>query len=164
MNSLLIRPAAGGDIPQLLSLVRRYWEFEGIAGFSALRVELTLQELLAEPRLGAAWVAEEREQLLGYLIAVRVLSVEHQGIMAEIDELFVLPEERSRGVGARLLAAAEAALAKQGCVRLQLQLGMANETARAFYERRGYAAREGYRLLDKALPAAAAAPAARPGE
>lgn len=149
-----IRPAACADIPQLLSLVRRYWEFEEIAGFTALRVELTLQQLLAEPRLGSAWVAEDQGQLIGYLIAVRVLSVEHQGIMAEIDEFFVLPQARSRGVGARLLAAAEAALARGGCVRLQLQLGVANEAARAFYERRGYAARDGYRFLDKALSAA----------
>ncbi|HXZ54800.1 MAG TPA: GNAT family N-acetyltransferase [Burkholderiales bacterium] len=148
-----IRAATPGDIPQLLALVRRYWEFERIAGFSALRVELTLTQLLAEPRLGAAWVAEEQRQLVGYLIAVMVLSVEHLGVMAEIDELFVLPEARSRGAGARLLATAEAALAARGCVRLQLQLGMANAAARDFYEHRGYRAREGYRLLDKALEA-----------
>lgn len=149
-----IRAATSGDVPQLLALVRRYWEFEEIAGFAALRVELTLQQLLGEPRLGAAWVAEDQGSLSGYLIAVMVLSVEHQGIMAEIDEFFVLPEARTRGVGARLLAAAEAALASRGCVRLQLQLGKGNEAARTFYEHRGYRAREGYRLLDKALQAA----------
>jgi GNAT superfamily N-acetyltransferase len=155
-----IRAATPGDIPQLLALVRRYWEFEEIAGFAALRVELTLQQLLGEPRLGAVWVAEDQGRLAGYLIAVMVLSVEHQGIMAEIDEFFVLPEARTHGVGAQLLAAAEAALASRGCVRLQLQLGKGNEDARAFYEHRGYRAREGYRLLDKAL--AGAAGAARP--
>jgi hypothetical protein len=30
-------------------------------------------------------------------------------------------------------------------------LGVANAAARAFYERRGYAQRAGYELLDKAL-------------
>jgi len=153
-----IRAAASSDIPALLALVRRYWEFEGIEGFAALRVELTLQRLLAEPRLGAAWVAEEGGRLSGYLIAVKVLSVEHQGIMGEIDELFVLPEARARGIGARLLAVAETALARAGCVRLQLQLGAGNRAARGFYERRGYRAREGYRLLDKGLEAPAGAP------
>jgi GNAT superfamily N-acetyltransferase len=146
-----VRAATAGDIPQLLALVRRYWEFEGIEGFTALRVELTLQQLLSDARLGAAWVAEQHGALAGYLIAVCVLSVEHQGIMAEIDELFVIPEARSRGVGARLLAAAEAALAARGCLRLQLQLGARNGAGRAFYERRGYAPRDGYRLFDKEL-------------
>ena len=146
-----IRLAAASDIPALLALVRRYWDFEGIEGFTALRVELVLQKLLADPRLGLVWVAESDGQLQGYLIAVLVLSVEHQGLMAEIDEFFVLPEARSCGVGSRLLAAAEGALAARGCVRLQLQLAVANVRGHAFYERRGYAARAGYELLDKPL-------------
>jgi GNAT superfamily N-acetyltransferase len=148
-----VRPAAPNDIPPLLALVRRYWEFEGIEGFAALRIELVLQRLLAEPRLGAIWVAESDGRLVGYLIAVLVLSVEHRGLMAEIDEFFVLPEARSRGVGRQLLAAAETALAARGCVRLQLQLALANSEARAFYQRRGYTARAGYELLDKHLAA-----------
>jgi len=147
-----VRPAAPNDIPALLALVRRYWEFEGIEGFPALRVELVLQRLLAEPRLGAVWVAESDGRLVGYLIAVLVLSVEHQGLMAEIDEFFVLPEARSCGVGRQLLAAAETALAARGCVRLQLQLGVASLAGRGFYQHRGYAARAGYELLDKPLP------------
>ena len=147
-----VRAATVSDIPQLLALVRRYWEFEQIAGFDALRVELTLRRLLTEAQLGAAWVAEQDGQLHGYLIAVLVLSLEHHGLMAEIDEFFVLPAARARGLGTRLLAAAETALAARGCVRLQLQLAAGNAAGRAFYGRRGYTARDGYRLFDKALP------------
>ena len=148
-----VRCAALHDIPPLLALVRRYWEFEGLAAFAALRIELVLKRLLAEPQRGAIWVAESEAHLVGYLIAVFVLSVEHQGLMAEIDEFFVLPEARSRGIGGELLAAAEAGLAASGCVRLQLQLGVANQRAREFYQRRGYSARAGYQLLDKPLAA-----------
>lgn len=146
-----VRAAAPRDIPQLLSLIRRYWEFEQIAGFDALRIEMLLQRLLGEPRLGAAWVAEESGRIAGYLVAATVLSLEHGGLMAEIDELFVLPEVRARGIGARLLTVAEAELAARGCVRLQLQLGADNSAARAFYVRRGYAPRADYELFDKAL-------------
>jgi GNAT superfamily N-acetyltransferase len=146
-----VRPAACADIPQLLALVRRYWEFEGLGGFNALRTEVLLQRLLAEPALGAIWVAAAAHALQGYLIVVHVLSIEHQGLMAEIDECFVLPEARTHGVGGALLTAAEGALRRRGCVRLQLQLGVRNAAARAFYERRGYAQRAGYELLDKAL-------------
>lgn len=162
MTPVTVRPAAGADIPQLLALVRRYWDYEHIPGFEALRVELLLQQLIAEPRLGAAWVAEAGGRLAGYLVAVTVLSLEHGGLMAEIDEFFVLPEMRSQGVGARLLAAAEAALAARGCVRLQLQLATGNAAAREFYQRRGYRAREGYRLLDRALQTASAGASAPP--
>jgi GNAT superfamily N-acetyltransferase len=147
-----IRPAIPGDIPALLALVRRYWEFEGIKGFAALRVELVLKQLLEGPAArGAIWVAESDGALRGYLIVVLVMSVEHQGLTGEIDEFFVVPEARSRGTGARLLAAAEAALRTRGCVRLQLQLGTTNTRARDFYQSHGYGTRAGYQLWDKPL-------------
>jgi ribosomal protein S18 acetylase RimI-like enzyme len=147
-----IRRARVQDIPRLLALIRRYWDFEGIEGFAALRLELVLKELLAHPgERGSVWLAESHGALIGYLIVVLVMSVEHQGLIGEIDELFVLPEARSQGAGAALLAAAEAELLQRGCVRLQLQLAHGNTRARAFYERLGFAARAGYALLDKAL-------------
>jgi GNAT superfamily N-acetyltransferase len=147
-----VRPAVRTDIPPLLPLIRRYWEFEGIEGFAALRLEGVLKELLAPQAPAAVFVAESHGTLAGYLIVVLVMSVEHSGLMGEIDEFFVLPEARSRGMGAQLLAAAEAWLVRRGGVRLQLQLGTANARARAFYQRAGYAPRAGYELLDKALP------------
>ena len=147
-----IRRARPNDIPQLLALIRRYWDFEGIEGFTALRIELVLKALLEGPvPRGSIWVAEWQGKLAGYLILVFVMSVEHQGLMGEIDELFVLPEARGHGTGARLLAAAEADLAQRGCVRLQLQLATGNRRGRAFYERLGFAARSEYELLDKPL-------------
>ena len=147
-----IRPAHPADIPRLLALIRRYWDFEAISGFDALRVELVLKQLLAGPDApGAIWVAESQGALAGYLIVVLFLSVEHRGLMGEIDEFFVLPEARSGGTGAKLLAAAEAALVRRGCVRLQLQLARGNASAREFYQHRGYGARAGYELLDKPL-------------
>jgi ribosomal protein S18 acetylase RimI-like enzyme len=147
-----IRRARPGDIPQLLALIRRYWDFEGIGGFTALRIELVLKELLEGPAArGAIWVADTQGTLAGYLIVVLAMSVEHQGLVGEIDEFFVLPEARARGTGTRLLAAAESELAQRGCVRLQLQLAVGNRRARAFYERLGFGTRPGYELLDKPL-------------
>lgn len=148
---MLARRAAAADIPQMLPLVERYWAFEGIAGFDAARTAALLQRLCAEPALGSAWVAESAGELVGYLVAVSVLSLEHQGVMAEIDEFFVEARARGQGAGAALLEAVEAALAAQGCVRLQLQIGNGNHPARAFYERRGFRGRDGYTLLDKPL-------------
>ncbi len=59
-SDVQIRPAARTDIPQLLPLIRRYWEFEGITGFEALRIELLLQRLLADSAAGAIWLAESQ--------------------------------------------------------------------------------------------------------
>ena len=128
---MAVRCAKGSDVPQLLALVRRYWQFEGLGTFDALRLEVLLQELIGSRARGQIWVAERAGTLCGYLVLVYVLSLEHQGLMAEIDEFFVLPEARGAGLGSALLAAAEGALKHAGCVRLQLQLAVDNEAARA---------------------------------
>src|SRR5690242_14991808 len=102
-----IRAAVATDIPSLLTLIRRYWEFEGIGGFEALRIEQLLARLLGDSAHGAVWIAESHGALVGYLVAVLVLSLEHRGWTAEIDEFFVLPAARGSGTGSQLLATAE---------------------------------------------------------
>jgi GNAT superfamily N-acetyltransferase len=146
-----IRFATVGDIAGVAALVERYWEFESIGGFDRPRIETLLGRLLSEPERGACWVAEAGGRLCGYLLVVFMFSLEHGGLMAEIDEVFVAPERRSAGVGALMLATAERDLAGWGMVRLQLQLGIGNERARHFYERQGFRRRVGYELLDKPL-------------
>ncbi len=139
------------DIAGIAALVQRYWEFESIGGYDRPRIETLLSGLLAEPEHGACWVAEADGRLYGYLLAVFMFSLEHGGLMAEIDEVFVSPERRSAGIGALLVTTAERDLAGRGMVRLQLQLGIDNHPARRFYERHGFIRRSGYELLDKPL-------------
>jgi GNAT superfamily N-acetyltransferase len=96
-------------------------------------------------------LAEWAGEVGGYLLAVLVFSLEHGGMMAEIDEFFVSPACRRHGIGAALLLSAENALQESGVRRLQLQLGSGNARARDFYTARGYGRRAGFELWDKAL-------------
>ena len=147
-----IRPITANDVPELLALVEQYWLFEDIAGFERASVAKQLQRLCGDPRLGAGWIAHDGKQPAGYLLAVYVFSLEHLGLTAEIDEFFVLPSCRGRGVGAQLLRMAEAEFARTNCTNVSLQLGRGNEAAREFYRRNGYSDRAGFELLDKGLP------------
>ena len=146
-----IRLATQKDVAAVAQLVESYWEFESIPDFHAPRIESLLKELIAQPLRGACWVAESEGRLFGYLLAVIVFSLEHGGLMAEIDELFVSDDSRGSGTGALLVTRAERDLAERGLVRLQLQLGVGNHHARRFYEKHGFAARADYELLDKSL-------------
>jgi GNAT superfamily N-acetyltransferase len=139
------------DVPQIVLLMEQYWSFEGIAGFESARMAQLLEHMLSQPHLGTIWVAREDSELVGYLIAVFIFSFEYRGLVAEIDELFVLPQARCHGIGTALLDRAETSVADAGCIRVQLQLGTANRAARAFYHRRGYAARTEYELVGKHL-------------
>lgn len=146
-----VRPAVATDIPALVPLVDEYWAFESIEGFEPERVAAQLRRLLADPRLGAGWIATADGAAVGYLLAVYVFSLEHLGITAEIDEYYVRPAHRGGGIGGRLLDVAEAEFRRTGCTNVSLQLARDNDAARRFYLRRGYDERSGFELLDKML-------------
>lgn len=148
-----ISRAVAGDIPELLDLVAAYWKFEDLPGFENKRISVQLERLLNQPALGASWIARDGDAPVGYLLAVYVFSLEHFGVTAEIDELFVLPTHHGVGIGTELLLAAEAEFVRSGCTNVSLQLARGNDTARKFYRRHGYGTRSGYELLDKMLPA-----------
>jgi GNAT superfamily N-acetyltransferase len=145
-------PAGATDVPDLLPLVEQYWIFEDIAHFEPARVGPELARALSDPGLMSGWVARLRGRAVGYLLAVYVFSLEHLGLTAEIDEFFVLPSARGKGLGDALLRAAEAEFVRRGCTNVSLQLGRGNDGARVFYRAHGYVERAGFELLDKMLP------------
>lgn len=144
-----IRPDA---VEAVLLLVARYWAFESIPGFDPVEVGAALRRQLADPACGLGWIAREDDMAVGYLLVVCVFSLEHLGLTAEIDEFFVVPEARGRGVGRMLLRTAEAHCLNDGCTNISLQLARGNVAARAFYRREGYVDRAGFDLMDKTLP------------
>ena len=150
---MVVRRAQSGDAAALLPLVAEYWAFERIGGFTPSATQEQLERLLSSPALGAAWMATEAQRPVGYLILVYVFSLEHRGLTAEIDEFFVVAAHRASGVGARLLAEAQAESIRRGCTSISLQIATSNRRAKAFYRRHGYSERSGFELLDKELGA-----------
>ncbi len=150
-QAISIQPAVPGDVETLLPMVEQYWRFENIEGFDAERMRSLLTRVLEDSNLGRVWLATVYGEPAGYLLAVYVFSLEHQGLTAEIDEFFVVPAHRGLGVGNQMLEAAENQFRIQGCTNVSLQLGRSNEAARKFYRRHGFDDRAGYELVSKDL-------------
>jgi GNAT superfamily N-acetyltransferase len=147
----IIRLARIPDAEALASLVELYWDFENLRGYDRPRILALLAEFLADAQRGHCWVAEVQDRLVGYALAVYVFSLEHGGLMAEIDELFVIPEKRGAKIGAALLSEATQAMARRGIAQVQLQLGIGNAGGKRFYERQGFRPHSGYELWLKPL-------------
>jgi GNAT superfamily N-acetyltransferase len=60
------------------------------------------------------------------------------GPVALLDELYVVPERRGRGLGSQLLAAAEKAARDHGAELMEINVDGEDTDARRFYERHGY--------------------------
>lgn len=77
-------------------------------------------------------------ELVGYALLFPHWSGEYGGELLLLDELYVVPELRSRGVGADLMAWVEAYARRTGRVGITFVVVGQNTRARRFYERLGY--------------------------
>jgi RimJ/RimL family protein N-acetyltransferase len=63
---------------------------------------------------------------------------EHGGRVAWLDELYVVPERRSRGIGRAMVARALAAAREAGCRAVDLEVDADHERAEHLYARHGF--------------------------
>jgi GNAT superfamily N-acetyltransferase len=87
----------------------------------------------------------------GHVVGVAVLayrlSISAAGPFVSIEDLYVRPEERSRGVGRGLLEAVEKRSASRGFSYVEAQVE--NEEVAAFYAALGYEPQPGVRVLSR---------------
>jgi len=101
--------------------------------------------------------AQYRRHLVSPTAAVLVADTPDEGLLgsalvffrrgstlARLYSIATAPEARGRGIGARLLAAAEAVASGRGCRALRLEVRVDNTAAIGMYERAGYCRIGGY--------------------
>ncbi len=134
---MVIRPAAPAHVPLIAELIR------GLARFEKLEDEVTMTEdrlaasLFGERRYAETLIAEQDSEPVGFALFFHNFStfLAQPGIYLE--DLFVLPEHRSRGIGRALLKELARLAVERGCGRLEWAVLDWNRDAIGFYERLG---------------------------
>jgi ribosomal protein S18 acetylase RimI-like enzyme len=138
------------DLDQVLTLVERFHnEFGLTLGDDARRAGVV--PLLQGTPHGALYLIGPARAPVGYIVITFGWSVEFGGMDAFVDELFVRPKVRGRGIATEVLATLPAALAKGGVTAMHLEVDRDNDTARRLYARAGFQARDRYSLMSKRL-------------
>ena len=90
-------------------------------------------------RRGDVLVADAGGDVIGIVQVVVFPHFQHTGgWCCELESVHVRSDWRSRGVGAKLLAAAEVIARREGCYRIQLTSRNVRTDAHRFYEANGY--------------------------
>ena len=121
----------------LLPLMREFYAGERLP-FDEAVLRRALAELSNEPLHGGAWLAQAGADPVGYGILCCGFSLEYGGRDAFVDELYVRPEWRGRGLGNRLLDAMEAHCIEAGIAALHLEVDDDNPAGKRLYARRGF--------------------------
>lgn len=155
--SLTIRAAAPADVPLILSLIRGLAEFEQLLH----EVEATEEKLLRTlfPAGGTA-AAECRLAFSGPEAAgMAIFFTNYSTFLAQpglhLEDLFVKPEFRGRGIGKALLLDLAKLANERGCGRMEWTVLDWNAPAIAFYESIGAVRKTEWQICRLSGPALA---------
>lgn len=131
----MIRATTEHDLPAIWNLMNvledEVFPFEPFAS--------AFQAVLENPYM-FAFVYEEQGKVVGCLNMRIDVQLHHSGLIAEINDLVVDPECRSKGYGAALIDFAEAFAIDKGALQFELTTNQKRARAHAFYRSHGFEA------------------------
>jgi ribosomal protein S18 acetylase RimI-like enzyme len=148
MIPLTIRPVGPGDLATLTKLAEDFHaEDDHVLDEGGRRALAAIAD--GEP-LARAWLFELGGRAIGYGVLTLGFSVEYGGRDGFIDDLYLAPVARGRGLGRQAMAFLEAQARELGIKALHLEVGAENARALGLYRRSGFRD-NGRRLMCKRL-------------
>jgi GNAT superfamily N-acetyltransferase len=133
MSELKIRPATPADIPQILAFIRELADYEREPASAIATHADLIRDGFTKPLRYHCLIAEFENAAAGFALYFHSYSTwrGHAGIYLE--DLFVRPAFRGKGIGKALLASVAAIAVAEGCPRLEWAVLDWNTPAIDFY-------------------------------
>lgn len=140
---------AGTDhLEKLDALVAAFHAEQGIT-LPAEQRRAGIEPLLSGIPHGAAYLIGPARAPIGYMIITFGWSLEFGGLDGFIDEIYVRPGVRGRGIASETLQALPRALAGAGLKALHLEVSRDAENTQKLYAKAGFSARSDYMLMTR---------------
>ena len=137
MTGFRIEPASEADVPLILRMIKALADYERLAD-QVVATEAGLREaLFGERRYGEVVLGYAGTDAVGFALFFHNFSTFRGAPGIYLEDLFVDPRWRGRGLGRRLLAHVAAVAVARGCHRMEWSVLDWNESAVAFYRRAG---------------------------
>ena len=105
---------------------------------SAEQLSCVLEKIVADAARGFVLLARENGRIVGIAYVATILSAEHCGLVAWLEELYVMPSHRSRGIGTALIAAIIDRARNAEIVAIDLEIDPRHSRAESLYRRLGF--------------------------
>ncbi|WP_299893837.1 N-acetyltransferase [uncultured Ruegeria sp.] len=148
--SAALRLARPEDLDRLMALVTAFHTEAGLAQ-DPDQFRNALAPLLEGIPHGCVYLIGPGRAPLGYIILSFGWSVEFGGMDGFVDEIYIRPAVRGRGIATEVLLALPKALSEAGLTALHLEVDRNNEAAQNIYLRTGFKPRDRYMLMSKLL-------------
>jgi GNAT superfamily N-acetyltransferase len=159
MGAMRIRTATPTDGADYIELVRALADYESLEPPDDPACERLLADAFSDPPRYDLWIGELDGRVRAYAVTFETYSTFRALPSLYLEDLFVHPEARRRGLGAAMLARLRAHAEERGCGRFEWSVLDWNKGAHEFYRSLGATIHDDWRLcrIDLPTPGAAAA-------
>jgi ribosomal protein S18 acetylase RimI-like enzyme len=138
-SGIALRRATEEDADVLLPMMRALENDDPCATpFDEARRRQIFAQFVCDPTFGRVWFIENGGRRAGYVILTIGFSFEYRGKESFIDELYVLPEFRNRGIARQAMHLVAEAARELGINAIHLEVSTTNESALSLYRRLGF--------------------------
>ena len=133
-----IRPARPEDVKAVIGLMREFAEYEKLLDAFEITTEKLMDATFGDLPVVEILVAmRSAGDPIGYALFFPYFASFRGQRGIHLEDIYISPEYRGRGIGERLLRAVAAMAAERGCERIDFQVLEWNEPAIAFYQKLG---------------------------
>ncbi len=137
MNNIHINPATERDVPLILSFIREFAEYVRLSDEVLVTEESLHKALFGSKQYAEVILARLDDRPVGFAIFFHNFSTFLGKPGLYLEDLFVLPEFRSQGIGKALLTYLANLALERGCGRFEWAVLDWNKSAIEFYKRLG---------------------------
>jgi ribosomal protein S18 acetylase RimI-like enzyme len=132
-----IRLATLTDIDTLVRLMRQLYAEEA-ATLSEQAASRAFESLLDDSRLGQVWMIEQDGHPAGFVVLTVSFSMEYGGLRGFIEDFYVAPQYRRRGLGHAALEEVKRACQRRGVRALIVETSPSQQAALNAYRSVGF--------------------------
>jgi GNAT superfamily N-acetyltransferase len=137
MQGLFIAAAKLDDCKVCAGLLAEQLREHSVDG-SVQRLSSILESIIADGTRGFVLLARVEGRIVGLAYAASILSAEHGGPVAWLEELYVAPAHRSRGIGSALIGAVVGHARERGIVAVDLEVDASHMRVESLYRKHGF--------------------------
>ena len=146
-NRLTIRCATAADVPALVSLVTALADYEKLTPPDKGAADRLSRDIAGKHPRFQAFLAEIDGRPVGYAVTFETYSTFLAAPKYYVDDIFILPENRGKGIGRALFSVLAGEAARRGCSMIEWSALDWNQTAIDFYEGLGAKQMKEWRLF-----------------
>ncbi len=131
------KAAGKADAELIVEMMRTFYYHEQLE-FNYENNLKIVHQLLLNHEIGNIFLIFYDEKLIGYVVFTYGFSIEYEGILTLIDEIYIQEEFRNKGIGTMTLNYVEEICKAKGIKTIHLQVKNFNPQAKKLYNSLGY--------------------------